>query len=178
MPEDTYIHGFVIFAFLALLLWAAIEDFRAFKIPNVISLALLVLFPVYVLSAPAAVPWVLSLIAAVGVLVIGFLLFATGALGAGDAKLLAATTLWIGPADFLLFVIVLAASTVAVLFVVALRTAWQAEAGQAASGGARAIGAVAALRFVPLRKLTIPYGVAIAAGGVAVALSRLSALPF
>jgi prepilin peptidase CpaA len=100
-----------------------------------------------------------------------------GALGAGDAKLLAATSLWVGPVDFLLFIYVLAAATVAVLLVVAFRTAWQAEQSAAATGGARALGAVAALRFVPLRKLTIPYGVAIAAGGVAVALVRLSALP-
>jgi prepilin peptidase CpaA len=94
----------------------------------------------------------------------GIGLFAARALGGGDVKLLAAAALWAGPDHFTLFLLT-----------------------TALAGGVLAMAALLWRRFAPLLALwrqiagldvlaarpVLPYGVAIAAGGVAVALRLL-----
>jgi prepilin peptidase CpaA len=157
-----------IVAFAGLLVWAAVADVRRRLIPNAIPLAICGVWPVALMVAwPGLEAMLWSLVVAVVVLTAGFGLFARGIFGGGDAKLIAATSLWAGPAmvfDFL--------------------------AAMALVGGAIAVAALiwrvlnrrlVMLPFVPAsteateETAELPYGVAIAAGGLWVAL-RLSGL--
>jgi prepilin peptidase CpaA len=93
---------------LALLAWAAVQDVRTRRIRNWLTLSLagaglLISFvPHGGISPPQAL---------LGLLVgfaVPFVLFALGALGGGDVKLLAAIGAWVGPADVLKIFIVAA----------------------------------------------------------------------
>lgn len=155
----------------ALVLTAAVSDATSFTIPNWISLALLAIFPFAALAAGVPLPTMgLHLALAFAALLAGMAMFALRWIGGGDAKLLAATVLWLGPPampDFLL--------------------------GMALLGGGLAI-VLLALRSDVLRPMVllgprwvnrladpgkgIPYGVAIAAGALlALPDARLGAAP-
>ena len=89
--------------FAGLMATAAFEDLRRLIIPNGLILGLCALWPLHVVTAP-----VLTLAAAgtatlcaTGVFIVGALLFSRGLIGGGDVKLLAAATLWAGPAGTL-----------------------------------------------------------------------------
>ena len=76
---------------------AACYDLLTMQIPNRFPAALALAFLALALLAgwpPAAIG--LDLLIGLGVLVITFTLFAFGFIGGGDAKLLAATVLWLG----------------------------------------------------------------------------------
>ena len=146
-------------AFPVLLIVAALKDVVSFTIPNWISAALLLAFPVAALAA--GMGWgEASQHAAVGgvALLVGMGLFALNWMGGGDAKLLSAAALWLGPAATPSFVM----STALV-------------------GGALALALIAARKahtFVPVAPNTgwvqallnpkgdIPYGVAICIGAL------------
>ncbi len=154
----------VLLGFAGLLLYAAIEDARRLIIPNAVCLAIAALYPAYVLSAPGAVDWPGALAVGAGTLAVGFVLFSRGFIGGGDAKLMTAASLWAGPALLLPFVFVTSlAGAVVGLIIIALRRYRRAvpAAGDGAAAGPR------------LRTLDLPYGVAIAVGGLHVALSLL-----
>ena len=93
-PDLLLITGFV-----ALMIAAAVGDFRRLVIPNRLVLALCVLWPPYIAATGAVslatIP--ASIFAAAAVLAIGAVLFARGLLGGSDVKLLAAASLWAGP---------------------------------------------------------------------------------
>lgn len=102
----------VIAAFLGIIAWAVVNDCLSYRIPNAACAALVLLYPFWLAVAwPAEDPW-LQIAAHAGValaaLVVGFILFILRAFGAGDAKLLAATALWAGPAMILDLVLVTA----------------------------------------------------------------------
>ena len=80
-----------------LLAMGALWDVATFKIPNFVSLSLLVAFFLYVLAVhmPLGNLGAHFLVGAMG-LTIGFFLFALGYVGGGDAKFLAVILLWIG----------------------------------------------------------------------------------
>lgn len=85
----------VLFPFL--MAYAAASDLLTMLIPNRISLALVAGFAL--LAATGLMNWSefgLHLGAGVAVLAVTFTLFAFGVIGGGDAKLAAATALWIG----------------------------------------------------------------------------------
>lgn len=83
---------------LTLVLIAAVAfDLSRFRIPNLISLLVIVLFLLKAGTSDEAVPWLPHILAFVGTLTFGFLAFATGVFGGGDAKLIAALALWFGP---------------------------------------------------------------------------------
>jgi len=145
-------------AFPVLMIAAALCDVATMTIPNRISLLLVPAFFAAALLArlsPEAIVWHAGVGLAALLVMAGC--FAMGWLGGGDAKLLAAASLWAGP-------------HAAVPFVIAT----------ALAGGALALALLFA-RAVPwlygrgpewLRRLltpngAIPYGVAIAAGAIA-----------
>jgi prepilin peptidase CpaA len=150
----------VLVALPALLLAAALCDLTSFTIPNALSAALGALFLVFAFAVSmglVALGWHLA--AGLAGLVLGFALFALGWIGGGDAKLFAATALWLGFADLLPYAA--AASLfggVLTLSLLALRKvplpaglsgqAWLVRLHDARSG--------------------IPYGVALAAGAFAI----------
>jgi len=146
----------VIVALPLLLAAAGIYDLASFTIPNFLTAALLLVFVLFVPAAGlslAAIGW--HLLAGLVGLVLGFSLFALGYVGGGDAKLFAATVLWLGFKDLLPYALVASiAGGVLTLVVLGLRQcplpqsllrrAWIAKLHDASSG--------------------IPYGVALAAG--------------
>jgi len=82
--------------FAVLLLISAAEDARRLIIPNRYCLAIALLYPAYVLSAPAPVDWPGAAAVAAGALAVGFVIFSFRAAGGGDVKLFAAVALWAG----------------------------------------------------------------------------------
>ncbi len=90
----------ILFPFL--LIAAALSDAKRFLIPNEISAALVVGFGIaaYLVGMPGDVLFN-HLLTGFVVLAVGFLLFCTITFGAGDAKLLAAISLWFGWPGFL-----------------------------------------------------------------------------
>jgi len=108
-------------AFVACLGWAMASDVAALRIPNWVSLALAALFAVFVVFVKPAAPLGAHIVVALATLTLTFVLFAANCLGAGDAKLLTALALWMGPsliAPFLALVGILGGIFVAILFAV------------------------------------------------------------
>lgn len=138
---------------------AAIHDARAFKIPNWIWISLMALFPLYALSAPREIDWLHHAGVFALVLAVGFALFAGNFAGAGDVKLLAVASLWAGP-NYIGVLLVVTGMTGGIL---ACFYAWSALACARAEAGA---GTESIMQS--LTKIAIPYGIAIAAGSIAV----------
>jgi prepilin peptidase CpaA len=146
----------IVIALCTLLIWAAASDVQRYVIPNRISLSLLVLYPGYALTLSPTQIGVAAAIAA-GVFLLGAVLFSYGIMGGGDVKLLAATSLWAGGAYFPTFLVltVLAGGLLAVWWGPVLRYFFPAIAMAKSANGRPAV----------------PYGVAIATGGVFVAMN-------
>ena len=150
----------LILAVFALLALAAAWDIASFTIPNFIPLSLIVLFACFVVAARLSWDAIGShvLVGFIG-LIAGFVLFALRFIGGGDAKLFAATLVWLGFRDALDYALIAAlfggGLTLAILSVRALplpvflvRHAWLARLHDQKAG--------------------IPYGVALASGAFAV----------
>ena len=137
-------------AAIAIFLVAAVTDWRSRRIPNKLVLALVALGLariVLIVVETGSVPYGDPLVA-LAVFAAGALAFHLGMFGGGDVKLMAAGTLWTGAA-------------LADEFVIATLLA----------GGVLALGYVFLGRLSRFRTgeraaVTLPYGIAIAAGGV------------
>lgn len=151
-------------AFSGLVIYAALSDMARLIIPNWVSIALTAIFPAAALIAGAPLMGIgLHLLFGVGVLAIGFVLFQFNVFGGGDAKLLAAVSVWTGMTAFMPFIL------------------WTAIAG-----GVMALVLLTARQLIPagtypslvdhlLKKQNgIPYGVAIMIG----ALMAIPSLPY
>ena len=78
-------------------IWAAFNDFYRLRIPNVLSIVIVVLFGAFCFVEPLALAvWWKPFVAAAVMLIVTFMMFAGGILGAGDSKLAAALALWAG----------------------------------------------------------------------------------
>jgi prepilin peptidase CpaA len=145
--------------------WAAVSDIRHYIIPNRTAIAIVAAFGLYA----CAMPWSF-LIGGVGTGLVVFamatLFFARGWMGGGDAKLLTATGLWAGPSFLSAFTAVtcLSGAALALLMLSPARRLMPAPSvdavnltGSAGSG---------------LRQ-PMPFGVAIAVGGLFVVALRL-----
>jgi prepilin peptidase CpaA len=118
------LHTLLALAFPALVIVAALKDLTSFTIPNWISIALACAFVPTAMTGimTGAMTWPefgLHFAVGAGALVAGMLMFAMGWIGGGDAKLFAASGLWIGTAAFLPYLLVtaLAGGALAVLLV-------------------------------------------------------------
>jgi prepilin peptidase CpaA len=145
--------------FPALVIVAAVKDVTSFTIPNWISLALVAAFaPVALISGVGLADLGLHLAVGAGALVAGMAMFALRWIGGGDAKLFAASALWLGVSGFAPFMLATAiAGSLLALFLVALR-----------AGPVRAYLPVGPQWVERLRAADgpAPYGVAIAAGAL------------
>jgi prepilin peptidase CpaA len=144
----------------AALVLAAGYDVATYTIPNWLSLAIAAVFPAMALIAGMPITtFGLHLAIGVATLTFGIVLFAMRLFGGGDAKLMAAAALWMGPQTILSFLV-----------------------GTAMVGGALAT-AILLFRRIPLppelaarpwamrihsKDKGVPYGVAIAGGGLAI----------
>jgi prepilin peptidase CpaA len=152
-------------AFALLLLLAAWQDLRTMRIADQISLSVVAAFAIWALAGLAGGTFALAglglaLLCAIGVFAVGAIAFALGALGGGDVKLAAAASLFAGPALLLDFAAVTAMAG--------------GLLGGAILAGAP-IGPIAPAGDSTVRarlRGSLPYGPAIAAGGLWVALSR------
>jgi prepilin peptidase CpaA len=147
-------------AFPILMIAAALCDVATMTIPNRISLLLIPAFFAAALLArlsPAAIAWHVGVGVAALLVMAGC--FAMGWLGGGDAKLLAAASLWVGPGAAVPFVFDTAVAGGGLALVLLLAranpwTIWLYERGPEW------------LRRLLTPKGAIPYGVAIAAGAL------------
>ena len=151
-------------AFALLLLRAAWQDWRTMQIADGISLGIIAVFALWAMTGFAAgtfslldVAWALA--CAAGMFGLGTLAFAAGAMGGGDVKLAAAASLFAGPGLILDFVTVTA--VIGGLLGVAILAG--ARIGPVASTG----GCTVRARL----RGNLPYGPAIAVGGLWVALA-------
>jgi prepilin peptidase CpaA len=143
------------------LVMAGVSDFRTLRIPNWLTGTLALAFPLGALAAGQPIDWLSHIAAGFAVFTVGAALFAMRLMGGGDVKLLAATALWVGLAQLLPFLVLVALV-----------------------GGVFAIGCVllrhplvqttilATLRRLPVfaqKNLPIPYGIPIAIAGVLIA---------
>ena len=95
----------LLLAFPAAMAFAAMMDLFTMTIPNRVSLFLLGSFLVVApLTGMAWEQFGLHIATGFGVLLLGIVLFTLGYVGGGDAKLLAAASLWIGPHFLLQYV--------------------------------------------------------------------------
>ena len=153
----------VLALFAGLLVAAAIEDALHYKLSNRITLAVTLLYPAYVLASPTPVEWLPALVLAAIVLLVGFGMFVVGWAGGGDAKLFAAASLWAGVAHFPEFVLATTLFGGAIAVVMLGRRLLARHAAFAAGGEP------APPRRI-LGQFDLPYGVAIAFGGLATAV--------
>ena len=95
--------------FPGLMAFAAMMDLFTMTIPNRISILLVGTFAVVApLTGMGWEEYFIHLGTGFAVLAVGILLFALGLLGGGDAKLLAAASLWLGLDNLLQYVVVVA----------------------------------------------------------------------
>jgi prepilin peptidase CpaA len=143
---------FLLVGLAAILVVAAAIDVRTFTISNRLNLTVALLAPLYWLSV--ALPlWPdvgAQLAAGAGVFVVFAIAFYAGMMGGGDVKLAAALALWFSPA-----------STIKFLVLTSL------------AGGVLTLGVLALHRLKAREgRPEIPYGVAIAFGGLAILTQR------
>ncbi len=154
-------------AYFAFVAWAALGDVRQFRIPNAVSLGLILLYPAHVLASPLPVDWLWASIVSGGVLCAGMLLFAWGIVGGGDVKFLCAAALWAGP--HLIAPLLAAMSLSGGLLALAVLLLQHRR---------RYISAGSASFFLPVEPDAppgrVPYGVAIALGAAYVGARLLS----
>ena len=147
-----------------LLVAAAAQDLRTMHIANGFSLAIAALFAIFATTGLASGRFqissiVIAVACAALVFAVGVAAFAAGALGGGDVKLLAAVSLFADPARLLDFLAITALAG----GVLAIAILAGAPIGQAAGAGRATLRA-------RLRG-GVPYGPAIAAGGLWLAAS-------
>lgn len=145
--------------FAGLMAAAAFEDLRRLVIPNTYVLGLGVLWPLHLVTGPA-----ISLsgsagavLCAAAVFSAGALLFSRGLMGGGDVKLLSAATLWAGPA--LTPALLIGTAFLGGLLTLALLSPLALRAVFAPAEVASAV-----------RRMPVPYGVAIAGAALIVTL--------
>ncbi|WP_417477927.1 A24 family peptidase [Maricaulis sp.] len=143
---------------VVLLLYGAFTDATRFIIPNWLTIAVAVLFPVA--AVLAGIGWADAgnhLLAGLLALVLGMALFAPGWIGGGDAKLFAATALWFGwpgLAGFLIHTVLLGGVLVLVLLIARKALPMAGISPEKLDGSALAPAA------------PVPYGIAIAGGAL------------
>jgi prepilin peptidase CpaA len=139
-------------ALAALLVLAAVIDVRTFTISNRLNLVVALLAPIYWLAVglPLWPDAAIQAGVAVGVFVLLAGAFYIGMMGGGDVKLAAALALWFSPLSTLHFLVVMSLA-----------------------GGVLTLGLMAAHRMrEKAGRPEIPYGVAIAFGGLVILAQR------
>lgn len=142
------------FKYIIIAIWvltliaAAVSDLRSFRIPNYLPGIMILLFGINTVVAGVDASLWENLFHFLAALIIGMGLFSRGWIGGGDAKLYAAVALWFNwtGAVALIFATTIAGVLLAISFV-----------------AARMLGL---RKNVPKDDRRIPYGVAIAAGGI------------
>ena len=153
--------------FAGLMAMAGFEDLRRLIIPNVVPAGLCLLGPLHLMTAPGMglAAGAAAAGCAAGVFLAGAGLFSRGLIGGGDVKLLAAATLWAGPAGTpTLLVLTGVFGGLVCLFVLT-------PLGQIATAASGQIGLVQECGAANgKRRVVVPYAVAIAAAALVVTI--------
>lgn len=164
MPESTVIAHAV---FIVILLAAAVSDVITYRIPNYLVLALAAAFFAAAAIHYAQTNWLSHIGAALGCLVVGFALYQYRQVGAGDVKLLGVVALWAGTSGLIALLLFMSISGLLALplilfarFLVA-----KAQAGNLWKAQWQ-------VPRVLTRRQGVPYGVAIALGGILTSIVR------
>ncbi|HML28624.1 MAG TPA: prepilin peptidase [Hyphomicrobium sp.] len=156
----TSIASPVLLVFPVAMAFAAANDLLTMKIPNGIPMALVAGFiAVATLSQMPLEAFGISLAVGFAVLAVTFTLFAYNLLGGGDAKLIAAGAIWVGPdhiLDYLMLITIFGGMLC--LAILAYRR-WVPAAALPLPGWAQKL---------HVEKGPVPYGIAIAAGALVV----------
>lgn len=151
--------------YAALLLACAVTDLLWLRIPNLLVLALVLLFGVMCLVAPPVGLLWNHLVPAVVAFVLAAGLFFWGKMGGGDVKMLAATMLWVGAPALPPFLIALAIyGAMAIVIFGVFRTQCADILAWASVQVGRDITVPASLKTGK----SIPYGVVIAAAALSI----------
>lgn len=154
--------------FVSLVLVAAASDIAMYRIPNIVVLMMIVLYPIYVVVSPGEEQWLVSLGLFAVTIAVGIPLSQYGVFGAGDMKLLAAILLWAGPA-LAAPALVLATVAGGLMSLLMLSKVKFIIAGALASIGRESLGKMFLAK-------NMPYGVGLAFGGVFVGWALISGL--
>lgn len=145
MLNETITDALVVLLAL-MLVWAAVVDVRTFTISNKLNLAIALMAPLFWWATGVDL-WpdaAIRVAVAVGVFILFAIAFQLGAMGGGDVKLAAALALWFAPGDTVRLIILMSlAGGVLTLVVLGLHRARKKEG-----------------------RPEVPYGVAIAFGGL------------
>ena len=155
---DLFVFKLTLLSFCGLLCWVAFTDYTRYVIPNSICLAIVALFPAFVLASPVPVDWPGHVSVGAAILGLGFVFYIFDLTGGGDVKLLAATSLWAGQELILeyLLVVALGGGLMSLIALAKLRVFRFGSAGGPSFG----------VRLSAAMKTHVAYGVAIAAGGL------------
>ena len=148
---------------IALFIVAAYGDVKTFRIPNVLvaAVALVGITRLIVIGDPSAALYTVA--ASIPLLVIGFVLFTLGFVGAGDVKLITATALLIGYNDLLSFLLFTGICGAVISFaVLVIHRYLPLYAGPRLTV------------LLPKARLAVPYGVAIGTAGGVTLLFQIS----
>lgn len=159
MTELNEFHALVLLMAAAPLLVAAATDMRQFRIPNECSVLLLVLYPAHVWLTPMGVDIIGGMLVGTCVFAVTLALYSFDKLGGGDVKLLSVMGLWAGPA-YVADLIVITTLAGAGLGLILL-----SRVGASIALSLDRIGETSARDNVLSQRM--PYGVAIACGGLA-----------
>ncbi|HYB10257.1 MAG TPA: prepilin peptidase [Alphaproteobacteria bacterium] len=154
---------FIVLSFLGLAGWAAYSDALYFRIPNAVSLGVLLLYPAHVLASAAPIDWPGALLIGAILFVAGIAVFSQGIAGGGDVKFLGAASLWAGTSYIFPFLIVMGMAGGALAAVV-----WLVRVG-------RHLKLASGVPIETTGSVPVPYGIAITAGAAYVAIHFLLA---
>lgn len=147
----TSFHVALVFIAAAIFVAAGASDASEYRIPNYLSGLLLLIFPIFVLTAPHEIDWIQHVMIFGLVGLSGFAMFLAHKVGAGDVKLLAAASLWAGPHLIAVLLVVTALAGGVLSVIMAILTHMRGRGDPAR---------------VDIAKVSIPYGIAIACGGM------------
>jgi prepilin peptidase CpaA len=164
--------NFAIAIVFGMLVVSAVSDVLHRRIPNSMPMIVAVSFLIAGAASPDRVDLIGGLWVAGLIFIVGFVGFALGKIGGGDVKLMAAVGLWAGPAAAIDYLVLtgLAGGALALLYLlpeIAHAMTWLRAT---AERHVPSLQAVADKGDVKVNGL--PYGVAIAAGGMFVLWSR------
>ena len=157
-PDYSVLQWIAVMAFPAALVAAALSDVATLRIPNWLTGSLALAFPLAAAGTGmplATLGWHLA--AGAGALIVAMALFARGWVGGGDAKLFAASLLWLGPGMAGSYALATALLGGGLTIALVTFRRWPLPAGLAVQGW---------LARLHDPRAGVPYGVALAGAGL------------